>query len=80
MRTDRDTWLTLAVAVSYIAAVVLATLTVLLTAGLVREYGAAEGYADLLWQTLPITLVGLGLAALFVWVGRHLGRRRSRAR
>ena len=76
MDARRSTLLTVAVATSYIAAVAAGVIAVLLTVGLVREYGPAEGYGNLLWQTLPIVLIGMLLAGLFTWTGRTLARRR----
>lgn len=70
-------WSALA-AVLYLGAVAVALVAVLLTAGLVREYGPAEGYGNLIQQTLPIVAAGLLLAALLTWAGVRTQRRRHR--
>ena len=66
-------------AVCFLGAIAIAAVALLLAAGLVREYGPAEGYGNLVLQTLPIVAVGLGLGGLLTWAGVRLTRRRTRA-
>jgi hypothetical protein len=71
-------WTVVFAAVSFVAAVAIAAVALLLAAGLVREYGPAEGYGNLMLQALPIVALGLGLGGLLTWAGLQLTRRRRR--
>jgi len=71
-------WPTVFGSVCFIGAIAIAAASLLLAAGLIREYGPAEGFGNLALQTLPIVAIGLGIAGLLTWTGVRLTRRRGR--
>lgn len=79
MEGGRNLWMSVFAAVCFLGAIAIAAGALLLAAGLVREYGPAEGYDNLVLQTGPIVAVGLGLGGLLTWAGVRLTRRRTRA-
>lgn len=78
MNRRENFWTTVFAAVCFLSAIAIAGVALLLAAGLVREYGSAEGYGNLILQTLPIVAIGLGFGGLLTWAGVRLTRRRNR--
>jgi hypothetical protein len=77
MDRNGSLWLTVFAAVCFLGAIAIVAAGLLLAAGLIREYGPAEGYGNIMLQTLPIVAVGVGVGGLLAWAGIRLTRRRN---